>query len=222
MRFILMIVLLISAISCKEKAFSQEMSTEFCKGIKQLDLSNSSAENILKDMTQLSLDLRNNNPDKVKSIRNKIAQQIGTDNEVEVAYAFAVKFTGDLMENCPEYLTAVRKILPQKIDSNATVGYVSSKVESFLKEWQNEPLDKKYEMATDSVITYLGFCANYRENYPNLSYGDLSPQNDVHVYLLHNSDDYLKAFLVNTQLKGMGYDAVEFPRMPEITFRIIE
>ncbi|MDO6818982.1 hypothetical protein [Zobellia sp. 1_MG-2023] len=138
MRFILMIVLFISAISCKEKAFSQDMSTEFCKGIKQLDLSNSSAENILKDMAKLSLNLRNNNPDKVKSIRKEIARQIGTDNQEEVAYAFAVTFTGNLMENCPEYLTAIRKILPQKIDSNATLGYVSSKVESSLALVCNE------------------------------------------------------------------------------------
>ena len=89
---------------------------------------------------------------------------------------------------------------------------MSNRIKGFISEWEGMEPQELYDRATDSIITNYNYAPHARDDYGVLDFNYFVPFNDIHVKLLHTSNQYLKAYLINEQLRGMGYDMKIFPK----------
>ncbi|ASB50350.1 hypothetical protein [Alkalitalea saponilacus] len=173
---------------------------EYCTKTKQIDWNAANQSNVYSKINQIALEVNTQNTDNIIQAKERIKKENPQYSNEEVERQFSSLFIINLVENCPEYLMATRKLLEECPPKNLTLIMILNKTNEIIEKHSNKnyfdqikAIDNElYPFVYDNMNTVI-------KDYPN-GLNDPNFINDFSRFILHRSDGYFKAYMITTSI----------------------
>jgi len=197
-QFALIIALLILGFSSFAQQYSYDfLADKYCTELEKSDFTNKTPEEINYTFFNAGNEIRKTYADTISKIGALIRHNNDTITDSQIAYQFTNQYLITMINNCKYYLAVNRLLIDSCPAENKSLQYIGLKVNQYFAlnpQLNADEIQKQsLKIIGDALMDiHDQIEADYSEGLSN-------PQliTDIRVYLLHKSDTYLKAWLIN-------------------------
>ncbi len=173
------------------------LAKQYCKELEKINFIDKSPKEINFTFFDAGKHIRKEYHDTIAKIDSLIKATNDTLSRAEINYIFSKQYLVTMINNCDCYLKVNRLLIDSCPADNKSLQYITLKINSYFILHPNLPAQEVLSKSLDITGEVLTEIKDQIEVDYNEGLSNPNLVTDIRLYLLHKSDAYFKAWLIN-------------------------